>query len=268
MRDLSLFFDHLDEFEHKSIFDGIESVWEPLTRLEDTVQDILEALPGNVKRVHEMAGLHVIPHRELTRFPQPGFLVEKWIEIQEPTYIESAGIFLGAGTVLEATAIIKGPAVIGRQCEIRQGAYLRGNVLTGDHCVLGHNTEVKNSILMNHTEAGHFNYLGDSIVGSYVNMGAGSKLANLRFRSREEKIGGFIMPITLEIEGQEIETGMEKFGSIVGDHAELGCNAVLCPGVLLGKSAWVYPNMTVSHGYYPPHTILASREKKGKTKKK
>lgn len=266
MRDLNLFFDHLGEFEHRSIFEGIENEWEPLTRLKDTVRNILETLPRGVRRAGERDGLHFIPHRQRARFPDPGFVVEKWIEIEEPTFFENAGIYLGAGTLLEPTAVLKGPAVIGNHCEIRQGAYLRGNVLVGDHCVLGHNTEIKHSILMNHTEAGHFNYLGDSIVGSYVNMGAGSKLANLRFRSREEKIEGFIRPITLEIEGRSMETGMEKFGSIVGDHAELGCNAVLCPGVLLGKGSWVYPNMTVGHGYYPPQTRLASREKKGRTR--
>ena len=138
----------------------------------------------------------------------------------------------------------------------------RGNVLTGDHCILGHNTEIKNSILMDHTEAGHFNYVGDSILGSYVNLGAGSRLANLQFRSPREKREGFIQPLTLDVDGEEIATEMEKFGAVVGDYVELGCNAVLCPGVLLGKGSWIYPNMTIAKGSYPPESMF--RPKSGR----
>ncbi|CAI2717156.1 hypothetical protein [Nitrospina watsonii] len=267
MRDIKLFFDHLDEFEHKALFDGIDRVWEPLTRLKASIQNILATLPASVHCMQGLEGVQLLPAKSLNRFPEPGLLAETWIEFKETTYIEPAQVLIGAGTVLEPTAVIKGPAVIGKHCEVRQGAYLRGTLLAGDHCVLGHNTEIKNSLLMNHTEAGHFNYIGDSIVGSYVNLGAGSKLANLRFRSPGEKIDVAFPPMTLELDGERLATGMEKFGGIVGDHVELGCNAVLCPGVFLGKGAWVYPNLTVSQGYYAPDSLLASRENKGRTRK-
>ena len=107
---------------------------------------------------------------------------------------------------------------------------------------------------------GHFNYIGDSILGRHVNMGAGSKLANLQFRSREEKQEGFIHPI--QILSADLEIGMEKLGAVVGDHAEIGCNAVLCPGTLLGKDTWVYPNLIVPKGYYPPNTVLTTKDRK------
>ena len=113
---------------------------------------------------------------------------------------------------------------------------------------------------MDRSEAGHFNYIGDSILGRHVNMGAGSKLANLQFRSREEKQEGFIHPI--QILSADLETGMEKLGAMVGDHAEIGCNAVLCPGTLLGKDTWVYPNLIVPKGYYPPNTVLTPKDRK------
>ncbi|MCF8719514.1 hypothetical protein [Nitrospina gracilis] len=267
MRDLTPFFDHLDEFEHKAVFDGIDRVWEPLTRLKASIQNILDCLPDSVHCMQGLEGMRLLPAKTLSRFPEPALLVERWIEFQEPTYIQPAQVYFGAGTVVEPTAVIKGPAVIGNHCEVRQGAYLRGTLLAGDHCVLGHNTEIKNSILMNHTEAGHFNYIGDSIIGSYVNLGAGSKLANLRFRSPQDKIDVAFPPMTLEFDGEVIESGMAKLGGVIGDHVEIGCNAVLCPGVLLGKQSWVYPNITVSQGYYPPDSLLASRENKGRTRK-
>jgi len=172
------------------------------------------------------------------------------------------GVFLDTGTVLEPSAIIKGPALIGKGCEIRQGAYLRGNVVIGDHCVIGHNTEIKNSILMNHTEAGHFNYIGDSILGSYVNLGAGSRLANLEFRSPADKRDVLFPRILIEVEGEEIHTGRSKFGAVLGDYVEIGCNAVLSPAVLMGKESWVYPNVTVPKNYYPPQTRLIPADRK------
>jgi bifunctional N-acetylglucosamine-1-phosphate-uridyltransferase/glucosamine-1-phosphate-acetyltransferase GlmU-like protein len=116
--------------------------------------------------------------------------------------------------------------------------------------------------MMDHSEAGHFNYIGDSIVGRHVNMGAGSKLANLQFRSREEKQKNFIHPIQIPLPSEDLKTGMEKLGAVVGDHAEIGCNAVLCPGTLIGKDTWVYPNLMVPKGYYPPNTVLIPKDRK------
>ncbi|PIQ95701.1 MAG: hypothetical protein COV67_13460, partial [Nitrospinae bacterium CG11_big_fil_rev_8_21_14_0_20_56_8] len=194
-----------------------------------------------------------------------GLFAERWVKLQAPLFLPDQGLWIGKGTLLEPTAIVKSPAVIGNNNEIRQGAYLRGDILVGDHNVIGHVTEMKHCIIMDHSEMGHFNYLGDSIVGCRVNMGAGSRLANLQFRSPEEKLEGFIHPIELGWEEETVGTGLEKLGAILGDFAELGCNAVLCPGTLLGRESWIYPNTTVSKGFYPAKTFLAPKDRKSRS---
>lgn len=132
---------------------------------------------------------------------------------------------------------------------MRQGAYIRGNVLIGEHCVVGHATEIKSSVLLGDSKAGHFAYIGDSILGR-VNLGAGTKLANL-------KITG--SPIVITVAGKEYHTGLKKFGAILGDGVETGCNSVTAPGTILGKDVRRYPNGT-ARGYYPPKTIIKVKQ--------
>ncbi|TDJ52959.1 MAG: glucose-1-phosphate thymidylyltransferase [Nitrospina sp.] len=262
--DLKNFYDHLDDFAYKLWFEGIETPWQPLDTFEPSLRDALDNLP-DVKEVTSLDGVTLAQNDGLSRINEPACIVERWVEITEPVILKPLDIFLDRGTVLEPSAIIKGPAIIGKDCEIRQGAYLRGGVVVGDHCVIGHNTEVKHSIIMNHTEAGHFNYIGDSIVGSYVNLGAGSRLANLEFRSPANKRNFQFPRIFAEVEGKEVDTGRSKFGAVLGDYVEVGCNAVLSPAVLLGKESWVYPNFTVPKGYYPPQTRLVPADRKIKS---
>lgn len=264
--DLHSFYDHLDEFDYKHWFEGIETPWQPLDTLRQEVGDAVAGL-SNVREVQSLDGLVLAKNDSLSRLNEPACYLERWVEIEEPILLKSLDIFLDKGTVLEPSVIVKGPALIGKGCEIRQGAYLRGNVVVGDHCVIGHNTEIKNSILMNHTEAGHFNYVGDSIIGSYVNLGAGSRLANLEFRSPADKRDVLFPRILMTVEGKEIHTGRSKFGAVLGDYVEIGCNAVLSPAVLMGKESWVYPNLTVPKGYYPPKTHLAPVDRKIKPRK-
>ena len=121
---------------------------------------------------------------------------------------------------------------------------------------------------MNHVEAGHFNYIGDSILGSYVNMGAGSRLANVQFRGLQEKMTDTINDIEISIENELISTGLSKLGSIIGDNVEIGCNAVLSPGALIGKDNWIYPNCTVSKGFHPPGHFITPSEHKSKSRPK
>jgi acetyltransferase-like isoleucine patch superfamily enzyme len=251
MQDLSLFFSDLDREPYKTLFSGVDQVWGPLRNLDSILQSLMKSKTESYSIELEGASFDK---------SEKGLFVQKWITLDRAVYLKELGIFIGSGTRLEPSAIIKGPAVIDENCDIRQGAYIRGNVFAGEGCVIGHATEVKNSILMDHSEAGHFNYIGDSIVGRHVNMGAGSKLANLQFRSREEKQEGFVHPIQIPSAG--LDTGMEKLGAVVGDHAEIGCNAVLCPGALLGKDTWVYPNLMVPKGYYPPKTVLTPKDRK------
>jgi NDP-sugar pyrophosphorylase family protein len=156
-------------------------------------------------------------------------------------------IFVGPGSVVEPGALIKGPTIIGSYCEIRQGAYLRGHCLIGNRCVLGHTTEIKHSVMLNGAKAGHFAYIGDSILGNRSNLGAGTKLANL-------KITG--TPVIVKINENIYETGLRKFGAIIGDDSETGCNSVTNPGTLLGRRCLVFPAISVRSGYYQNGSII------------
>ncbi|WP_163336891.1 hypothetical protein [Desulfopila sp. IMCC35008] len=156
-------------------------------------------------------------------------------------------IDIGEGVLVESGAMIKSPAIIGDCTEIRQGAYLRGYCLSGKRCVLGHTTEIKHSIFLNDAKAGHFAYLGDSILGTNVNLGAGTKFANLRF------IPG---NVAIMIDGERIDTGMRKFGAILGDNSQTGCNSVTSPGTIFGKNCMLMPNLTAASGYHPNRSII------------
>ena len=146
-------------------------------------------------------------------------------------------VFLGEGTVVEPGAYIQGPAWIGANCQIRHGAYLRENVIAGDGCVLGNSSEFKNCVLLAGAHAPHFNYVGDSLVGRDVNLGAGVILSNYRLDG---------MPIRVRLAGKVYETGLRKFGAIIGDGAAIGCNSVLNPGSLVLKNARVLPGTILS----------------------
>ena len=251
-----IYFPKLNQFSHSYFFQNINQIWDPLKTLEDLIRKALsEDQSGNP--LEDLSGLRIGSSGSAE-----GVVVESWIKLNTPIISKVLGIRIGSGTVLEPTAIIKGPAIIGENNDIRHGAYLRGNLLLGDHCVIGHCTEIKNSILMNHVEAGHFNYIGDSILGSYVNMGAGSRLANVQFRSLQEKVENFINDIEIPMEKGIISARLPKFGAIIGDNSEIGCNAVLCPGTLLGKDNWIYPNCTVPKGFHPPGHFLAPADHK------
>jgi len=149
------------------------------------------------------------------------------------TAVLAQNVFVGEGTVIEDGAMIKGPAWIGRNCEIRHGAYVRESVIIGDGCIIGHATEVKNSILFNGAAASHFNYVGDSILGFKAHLGAGVKISNVKL------VEGNIMVQTNE---GLVDTGLHKFGALLGDHAEVGCNTVLNPGSVVGRRGVIYPN--------------------------
>jgi NDP-sugar pyrophosphorylase family protein len=156
-------------------------------------------------------------------------------------------IRIGKGVLIEPGALIKSPTIIGDQTEIRHGAYIRGNCLIGRNCVVGHVTEVKHSIFMDGAKAGHFAYLGDSILGNQVNLGAGTKLANLRFIKGD---------VTISSSGGQIKTGLRKFGAILGDCVQTGCNSVTNPGTIIGKKSMVIPNTTVPSGYHGDNSLI------------
>ncbi len=150
---------------------------------------------------------------------------------------------LAPGCVVEPGALVKGPTRIGSCTEIRQGAYIRGKCVIGSGCVVGHTTEMKSSIMLDGAKAGHFAYIGDSILGKGCNLGAGTKLANL-------KVTGTTVRIPLP--GGPVDTGLRKLGAIIGDGVELGCNSVTNPGVLLGRGCLVLPATSIMPGCYRP----------------
>lgn len=143
-------------------------------------------------------------------------------------------VFIGEGTVVEDGAMIKGPAIIGRNCEIRHNAYIREHVIIGDGCVIGNSCELKHSLLFNDCQVPHFNYVGDSILGHHAHLGAGVKISNVKLDHSN---------VYVEVEGQPFDTGLRKFGALLGDFAEIGCNAVLNPGSIIGRRSLVYPNV-------------------------
>lgn len=155
-------------------------------------------------------------------------------------------IFIGKGTVIEKGAMIKGPAIIGDNCEIRHTAYIRGGVIIGHGCVIGHASEIKHSILLNNVQTAHFNYIGDSILGNKVNLGGGSILANLRLDKKEVKI---------DYRGKKVSTGLIKLGSILSDNVSIGCQVVCNPGAILEENCQVYP-LTNVKGYHSKNSII------------
>lgn len=159
----------------------------------------------------------------------------------------SGAVFVGRGTVIEHGAMIKGPAWIGEGCEIRNGCYIRENVIIGSGCVLGNSCEFKNSILLDDAQVPHFNYVGDSILGFRAHLGAGVILSNVRLDHAE-----IVVPNT---QGGFLPTGLRKFGAVVGDRAEIGCNSVVNPGSLIGRQSVLYPG-TQWRGVLPPNHIV------------
>ena len=160
-------------------------------------------------------------------------------------------VFIGEGTIVEHGAMIKGPAWIGANCHVRNGCYIRENVIVGDGAVLGNSCEFKNCLLFDGAQVPHFNYVGDSILGHKSHLGAGVILSNVKLDHGE---------IVVEAApGERVNTGLRKFGAVLGDHAEVGCNAVLNPGSILGRRTVVYPGAQWC-GVLPANSIAKFRQ--------
>lgn len=202
------FFD-LNEFSPSEIFSEVRYPWDALKKIKDFILEYAKKLPGDYEQISEF-------------------------------------VWIGKGTKVEGAAMIKGPAIIGYDCEIRNSAYIRENVLIGNNVVVGNSTEIKNSILFNKVQAPHFNYVGDSILGYKAHIGAGVICSNLK------STGGLVK---IKYEGESIDTGLRKLGAILGDNVEVGCNSVCNPGTVIGKNSIVYPLSAVL-GYIPEMCIL------------
>jgi NDP-sugar pyrophosphorylase family protein len=180
--------------------------------------------------------------------PEIGAFLSAWSPPED--FIEiGEQVWVGRGTELASSVEMRGPALIGRGCELRSGVLIRGNAIVGDGVILGNSSEVKNAILFNRVQAPHYSYIGDSVLGHRVHLGAGVIVSNVKIT------GG---PIRLMGPGGEpLETNLEKLGALIGDGAEIGCNSVLCPGTVIGRRSIVYP-LTVVRGWVPADSILKS----------
>jgi NDP-sugar pyrophosphorylase family protein len=206
----------LSQTEHAAIFDGCTYAWEALKKIEGY-------LAANLK-----PALH-------NRCEGVAFI--------------GKDVFIGEGTVVEDGVMIKGPAIIGRNCQIGHNAYFRKDVIVGDNCVVGNSTELKNALLFNHSKVPHFNYAGDSILGYNAHLGAGAVLSNVKSLKGN---------VTVEVDGVPLDTGLRKFGALLGDGCDIGCNAVLNPGSIIGRGAVIYP-CTNWRGILPANMIAKNK---------
>lgn len=172
--------------------------------------------------------------------------INNLIEAGIPGYTKYAdGILVGENVKIYPTATIEAPAIIGSGTEIRPGAFLRGNVITGVNCVIGNSSELKNCVLLDKVQVPHYNYVGDSVLGNHAHMGAGSICSNLKSDGKPVVIHG----------DTDYETGLRKIGGILADGADVGCGCVLNPGTVIGKNTSVYP-LTALRGVFPSDSIV------------
>ncbi len=210
------FFD-LSRFAHAAIFDDVDLVWEALKKLPEYILGCFGVAPG---------------------------------EHHQPVESMRHLVAISPEAVVEPGAQLLGPVIVGPRCHLAAGSVLRGPVILGEEVYVGRYSEVKASIVMDLAKVPHLSYVGDSIIGTDVNMGAGAVLSNLKLSWG---------PITVHIDGRGYETGMQKLGAVLGDEVQVGCNAVLDPGTLVGARSWVYPCACL-RGYYPPDHVIKVRQ--------
>ena len=169
----------------------------------------------------------------------------------DPEEYEKRGenIWIHKSATVFDSAYIAGPCIIGKDTEVRQCAFIRGSALVGDNCVVGNSTELKNVIIFNNVQVPHYNYVGDSILGFHSHMGAGSITSNVMSDKTLVHVKGADF---------DIATGMKKFGAMLGDYVEVGCNSVLNPGTVIGSHSNIYPLSRV-RGYVPSNSIYKDR---------
>lgn len=195
----------------KELFETSEYPWEMLPKIKEVIEKLLET---GIEGFSEL---------------KPGVLVGRDVKIADFVTIDA-------------------PAIIGHGTEIRPGAYIRGNVITGENCVMGNSSEYKNCILLDKVQTPHYNYVGDSILGNKSHTGAGTICSNLKSDGK-----------AIVVRGEEnYETGLRKIGGILADGADVGCGCVINPGTVIGKNTSVYP-LTSLRGVYPANCIVKSQ---------
>ncbi|MCE2490081.1 MAG: hypothetical protein J4G17_08930 [Anaerolineae bacterium] len=214
------------------LFDGTDFVWQAVARIGPWIE------------------------RRYAEGLRPGY---EGAEVAQTAVIGPGPVYIGPGTVVGPGVYIEGPAIIGADCEIRHGALLRANTILGDGAIVGHASETKNALLLEHAAAPHFAYVGDSILGQRVNLGAGTKLSNVGITSRAQPDAPR-RNIMLHCDGASFDSGLTKLGAILGDDVETGCNCVTNPGVLIGPRSLVYALTSLAPGCYPADHIIKLRQ--------
>lgn len=247
----------------EKLFAGLCKVWELLDRLEDFIRSEIRPNVADLRRGGDLVakawalqGGRVFspvsydladPGEGKLKVYHKGRLLEGAALVMPGAVLCGNDIEIGDGALVESGALIKGPAIIGPRSEVRQAAYVRGCVMSSPGSIIGHATEAKNVLMLEGAKAGHFAYLGDSVLGRDVNLGAGTRLANLKMNSQ---------PYIFSFEGESFSYERRKFGAIIGDRVQTGCNTVINPGTLLGPSALVLPNSSLAPGYRPGRSFL------------
>lgn len=204
----------LNETIAAELFEGKEYPWEVLADIGDFILELGNKLP---KDVFNKKGDNIWIHKSVTIAP---------------------------------TATLNGPLIIDEGTEVRPGAFIRGKAIVGKNCVVGNSTELKNVVLFNTVQVPHYNYVGDSILGTHSHMGAGSITSNVK----SDKT------LVVVKDGDErIETGLKKFGAMLGDYVEVGCNSVLNPGTMIGRHTNVYP-LSCVRGVIPENSIFKNKD--------
>ena len=227
------FFD-LSRTMHIAAFENAVFCWEPLMTLGDYVL------------------------RCLSQDFQPG--IHPDAVVHPSAVINESQVYIGAGAVVMPQAYIEGPAIISGGATVGQAAYVRADVVLSPGAVLGHASEAKNALFLEYAHAPHFAYVGDSILGARVNLGAGTKLSNLAMNSEKDPETGKRPTILIQVQDAVYDTGLAKFGAVIGDDAQTGCNTVTNPGTLIGARTLVYAMAAVRKGYYPPDSVLKVRQ--------
>lgn len=171
------------------------------------------------------------PHLALPRIKE--FIISLSQTLPKEEYIEvSDGVFIANDATVAESATILPPTIIGHKCEIRTGAFIRGSVLIGNGAVIGNSTEIKNAIIFDGVQLPHYNYVGDSILGYRTHLGAGAIISNFKLDHKS---------VNITSNGEKLNTELRKFGAMLGDFSEVGCNSVIFPGTIVGKRCLIYP---------------------------
>ncbi len=210
---LDYYFEHMNEFEHKEVFEECTYPWEALAKVTPLLNELVEK--NNVKINNGTLG--------------------EFVSLK-------GNYIIGEGTEIHSNVSIEGPVIIGKNCTIQSGALIRPGCIIGDNCVIGHGAEIKHSILQNKCKVQSMTFAGDSIIGKSTRVGSGTILANRRFDQKN---------ITVKnSSGEKVDTQTDFFGAIVGDNSRLGANCTTLPGSFIGAYTWILPTVQV-RGFIP-----------------